>query len=283
MMARALVVLMGTLATAAADDEVTELPQQQTEHLQLLWREPADQQTVAALSAAAADMFTRVTAVMKVESAGPVTVVFAGPSEQPDGRRMAPFVDAEGRVWLFRFTPDPANHLNALDHELVHALRIDRKESADWFFEEGYAEFIALRANPSRAGFPWFDYPVTVVAGQWLADGEAIPLALLRDRHGELNGTCTAQAYALRAAFFDWLGREFGDDAVRAMAAERPAGAEGQYERHFGAPFGQLAQQWQESTLAAFESLPDAADQARAYRTQSPIQYQDVCREGVDF
>ena len=124
---------------------------------------------------------------------------------------------------------------------------------------------------------------MTVVAGQWLANGEAIPLALLRDRHGDLNGACTAQAYALRAAFFDWLGREFGDDAVRSMAGERPAGAEGQYEQHFGAPFGQLVLQWQESTQAAFESLPDAAEQASAYRTQSPIRYQRVCREGVDF
>ena len=280
MIARA--TMLAALLTTA-DTGAQAIPEAETEHLKLLWREPADEQVVAALSAAAEELHARVTKVMQVGESGPVTVVFAGPSEQPDGRRMAPFVDAEGRVWLFRFTPDPANHLNALDHELVHALRIDRKDTADWFFEEGYAEFVALRANPSRAGFPWFGYPVTVVAGQWLASGEAIPMTLLRERHAALNAACTAQAYALRAAFFDWLGNQFGDDDVRAMAGERPAGVGEQYEAHFGAPFEQLVQRWEMDTLAQFESLPDASEQARDYRTQSPIRYQGVCREGTDF
>ena len=248
-----------------------------SEHFDIEWRETYDADTRASLEAASDRMWSAVTSFIGESPDQKVRLVFGGPSEQPDGRRDYPRVDGNGTIYLFRFTDDPANHLNALDHELVHALRIDRRQRADWFFEEGFAEFVALRSNASREGFPWFGYPVELVAGQWVASGEDLDLVALRDRHRELNGACRAQAYALRSSFFTWLGDTYGDEIVLTAAAERPAGGNGSWVRHFGAPLATLAERWRTDLSAAFKALPDARASAAAYREQSPIRYQRVC------
>jgi hypothetical protein len=255
----------------------------ETEHLVLEWVDAPDSLEVEGVKAEASRLYASVAARLGEEPEGKVTIVLGGFAERPGGGREYPRVVAARRVLLFKFVPDYRNYFGALAHELVHVTRFDRRRTADWFFEEGFAEFVALRADTSLAGFPWFDFPVTVVAGQWLAAGEDIPLIELSKRHDELNQKCGAQGYALRASFFDWLGRTHGDDVVLRASREAHAGALEDYEKFFGKPFGQLEQDWRSAVLAEYEATPGAGALAQRFRRESPVKYQKVCLDGVDF
>jgi hypothetical protein len=212
-----------------------------------------------------------------------ITVVLEGPAEQEDGSRGYPRVDGWGRIHLYRFTDEPESYFGALAHEMTHVFRFSRRPHHDWFFEEGLAEFVARRVDPSTEGFPWYGYPPDLVAGQWLAANQAISLTTLRERHRELNLPCKAQSYALRGAFFDWLGRSFGDDAVLSMAQADRAGALEDYERVLGVPLEQLEERWRAELTARFAADEALAERGRRYRGESPVQYMSVCRAGKDF
>jgi hypothetical protein len=186
-------------------------------------------------------------------------------------------VDGRGRIHLYTFGPGIESYFSPLAHEMVHVFRIGRSPHHDWFTEEGFAEFVALRVDESLAGFPWYDYPVPVVAGQWIANDEAITLSAMRERHDELNLPCKLQTYSLRAAFFDYLGRTYGDRRVIELAQQQRAGADEDYERLFGKPFAKLEAEWRAALIAEYEAIPDAAEQARRYREESPAQYMPVC------
>lgn len=255
----------------------------ETDRLILEWSEPPEAGEAEAVKAEAERLFQLVTDLLDVRHEAKVTILLEGPAERPGGRRDYPRVDSGGRIHLFKFVPSYENYFGALAHEYVHALRINRLLIADWFFEEGLAEFVALRADPSLAGFPWFDFPVTVVAGQWIAGGEDIPLSTLRERHREVNLACRAQSYALRSSFFDWLGRTYGDQVVLEAAKKRPAGILEDYEKHFGRTFEQLEALWRESLLSDYRAIDGVDAIARKYREDSPIQYQRVCIAGEDF
>jgi len=205
-----------------------------------------------------------------------IVILLQGAAERPDGSRGYPRVDVWGRILLYRFGPTHHSYFSALAHEMVHVFRIDRRPHFDMFFEEGLAEMVALRVDDSREGFPWYGFPVDLVAGQWIARGKEIPLAELRERHEDLNLPCKAQAYALRSSFFDWLGRARGDEAVVAMASEKRAGRLEDYEKHFGADFDELAAAWREETLDAYRAIQNADDPTEEY-LRSPIRYMDVC------
>ena len=109
-----------------------------------------------------------------------IVVLLHGPAERPDGSQGYPRVDGEGRIHLCMFEPTYHGYFGALPHEMVHSFRIHRTPQHDWFFEEGYAELVALRAWKSPRSFPWYETPLEIAAGQWLARGEGIPLSLLR-------------------------------------------------------------------------------------------------------
>lgn len=250
----------------------------ETEDLILQWTESPDSTEIHAVAAEATRAFAQVATILGTEPGRKITIVLGGMAG-----RDYPRVDSWGRVLLFKFVPDYTNYYGALAHELVHAFRFDRVPTADWFFEEGLAEFVALRADSPLAGFPWFDHPVALVAGQWVAKGEDIPLATLRERHAELNQPCSAQSYALRASFFDWLGRKFGEELVIQAANETPAGGARMYAEQFGEPLEELASAWREELLADYRAIDDADAVAHRYRTVSPIQYQKVCVAGEDF
>ncbi len=208
-----------------------------------------------------------------------ITVILEGPAERPDGSWGRPHVDGLGRVHLYRYGPTHHDYQGAFAHELVHAMRIGRMPHHDWFFEEGLAEFLALRVDDDLRGFPWYGYPVDLVAGQWLDSGAAIPLATLRRDHRRVNGPCRAQAYALRSAFFDWLGRAHGDGPVLEMAHRARAGKLEDYSAIFGEPFEDLAADWHAALEESFREMENAAERARAYRKETPIQYMPVCDE----
>lgn len=222
-------------------------------------------------------IFEQVVALLGTGAPQPVVVLMNGPSERPDGSRGIPHVDLAGRVHLYRFGPTHHDYLSAFAHELVHVLRIGRMPHHDWFFEEGFAEFVALRINEDRRGFPWYGFPVEVVAGQWVVDGSDIPLALVRERHGTVNLPCKLQVYALRGAFFHDLGHRFGDAAVLELAAQERAGAVENYAAILGVGFDALVAEWREGLRNRFLSIADAADQVHRYRTESPARYQPLC------
>ena len=214
---------------------------------------------------------------------GKIDILLRGPAEGSDGRRGYPHVDKNGRVHLFRYGPTFHGYFGAVPHELVHSLRIHRQPHHDWFFEEGFAEFVALRVGKSMKGFPWYETPVVIAAGQWLVRDEAIPLTTLRERHREVSLPCKAQTYTLRSDFFDYLGRRFGDRAVLEMSRRPEAGRLEDYTAIFGFGLVDLEKAWREDLLARYRSVKDADAQARRYREETPIQYMGVCRAGTDF
>jgi hypothetical protein len=210
-------------------------------------------------------------------------ILLLGPAEVDGNRRGSPRVDSQGRIHLFRYGPTYHGYFGALPHEMVHSFRIQRAPYHDWFFEEGFAEFVALRVGKSMKGFPWYETPVTVAAGQWLDRGEDIPLRILREKHRDINMACRAQSYALRSSFFDWLGRTYGDETLLKLASRQKAGALEDYEALMGKPFDVLAVEWREAVTKAYNELSDADARAEDYRSRTPIQYMPVCRAGVDF
>lgn len=214
-------------------------------------------------------------------TANRILVLLNGPAQQPDGSWGTPKVDAYGRIHLYQYGPTYHDYVGAFAHELVHAMRMGRNRTNDWFFEEGLAEFIALRVDEPLRGFPWYDTPVIVVAGQWVAADEDIPLATLRENHKKINIPCKVQSYTLRSSFFDYLGREHGDDAVLKMAKKKDAGSADDYEEFFGAEFNTLVAEWRIDLLKSYEVIEDAEAQAKKYRTETPAQYMPVCdKEG---
>jgi hypothetical protein len=251
----------------------------ETEHLYIEWVDGTSDAEVSAAKVEGERFYVAVRDFLGQAPEGRIIIMLQGPSEQPDGRRLTPRVDGFGRIQLYKFDPSGQTYFGALPHEMVHAFRFDRHLTADWFFEEGFAEMVALRVDSSLAGFPWFDYPVAVVAGQWVANGEDIPLSDLRERHRELNGRCRAQAYSLRASFFCHLGDTHGDSLVIAMADQNPAGEPADYARFFTQDFAALETEWRAAALSAYEGIENAAELARRYRTESPVQYIPVCND----
>ncbi len=110
-----------------------------------------------------------------------------------------------------------------------------------------------------------------------------VPLSELREQHRDLNLPCRAQSYSLRSAFFDWLGRTFGDEVVIQAANAVPAGELSDYEKFFGRPFEELELDWRKALLAEYRAIPEVDELAKKYRLESPTQYQRVCSAGKDF
>lgn len=247
--------------------------QTETPHLRLVWVEETTEELRRRAGETAEALFHEVVSFVGQGPDGKPMVVLRGEARSGQGgARDYSHVDDDGVIHLFRFTPDVDNYFNAFPHELVHALRIGRKDAADWFFEEGFAEFVRLRIDDGTESFPWFGHPVAVVAAGHLVDGTDIPLQALRSRHAELNQPCRAQAYVLRASFFDWLGTRFGDGRVLAMSREANAGLDAHYLQHFGEQFDALAAAWVDDTVSSHD-----AGRFRAYRETTPIRFVPLC------
>ena len=92
-----------------------------------------------------------------------------------------------------------------------------------------------------------------------------------------------AQSYTLRASFFTYLRDQFGDAPVLAMAYGAERASVERYEAVFGNPFDTLVAAWRADLLAQFQDIPQAAEQADAYRTTTPVQNWRICQQGVDF
>ena len=103
------------------------------------------------------------------------------------------------------------------------------------------------------------------------------PLAKLREEHRAINLPCKAQSYALRSAFFHYLGRKYGDEAILRMGQREKAGALADYVEFLGSDLEALSREWEEEQAKAYAAIVDAEQQAARYRNESPIQYSPVC------
>jgi len=250
----------------------------ETEHLSMVWADDYDEEALERVKHLAEKLYGKTISFVKDEPTDKLVIIFRGRAGiGPDATRDYPTVGSDGVVSLFRFSDDIENYFHAFVHELVHALRIHRAESADWFFEEAFAEFVRLRVYDSLEGFPWFGFSPTVVASGHIVEGTAIPLETLRTNHSQLNIRCRAQAYVLRAAFFEWLGNHHGDDKILKMSQESIAGEVDQYEEYFGRPFQVLADDWKAAMREAYD-----ADPFKEYQTNTPIRHIPLCNLGSD-
>jgi hypothetical protein len=269
----ALTLSLLTAAAAHAGEIAAE-----TEHLRWLWNDDAMEAGSREIVQTRGEAtYRKVVEQLGVSREERTVVLMHGPAARPDGGWGIPHVDSVGRVHLYRFGPTHHDYLSAFAHELVHSFRADRLPHHDWFFEEGFAELVALRVNDSTRGFPWYGFPVDVVAGQWVAADLDLPMPMLRERHRELNLPCKLQVYALRGSFFDDLGRRFGDAALLEMASRERAGAREDYREALGGDLESLAREWRERLLSRWAAIEDAAAQAERYRTESPAKYQAMC------
>lgn len=268
-----------------ADDESEQaIHRVETEHLRIEWRTgQASPEAVERAQHEGEELYRAIHELLGHGTGSKVVILLEGPAQRSDGSWRYPHVDSWGRIHLYRFGPDPGHYFSALAHEMIHTFRIHRVPHHSWFFEEGLAEMVARRVDGSLSGFPWYGFSPTLVAGQWLESGEAIPLAMLRSNHRRLNLPCKAQSYSLRGSFFDWLGNAHGIDRLMAMANEPRAGTIEQYRRYFGKSFDSLVDSWKESLAAELDAIDDAEEQARRYRTETPVRSMNLCRRGEDF
>jgi len=263
--------------------DVSEDRVRRTEHLELRWAEGVPEAAVTAVADQGEMFYTAIRRLLGHGPARRIPVLLQGPAEPKDGTPPGyPRVDAFGRIHLYEFGGNASSYLSPLAHEMVHVFRFERRHDADWFFEEGFAELLALEVDPSLQGFPWYGMPVVVVAGQWFQSGEALPLEGLRENHERMNLPCKAQSYTLRSAFFQYLADDHGLSALIEMASRTPAGRSADYEEILGANFPTLEERWRQTLLREFESIDGAEELARRYREETPIRYMPVCAES-DF
>ncbi len=262
----------------------------ETKHLIIEWNQGTVSDEIESAKTEGETFYAAICDMLGYDPQNKITILLLGPAEQPDGSWKYPHVDPQGRINLFRFEASGRSYFSSLAHEMVHALRFDQQDrrtgwffEADWFFEEGFAEFVALRVDSSLGGFPWYDFPIVVAAGQWIVNGEDIPLEILREKHASLNRSCQAQSYSLRSAFFDHLGKTYGDDAVLQMAKQERAGELSDYRRFLHKDLHELVAEWREFLLREYNDMADVEELSRRYRQETPIQYQPVCKKGEEF
>ena len=193
-------------------------------------------------------------------------LVLAGHGQASDGSWRAPSVDDRGRVILLRYGDSIQSYSQEITHELVHAFR---RHSGHWlsgFIEEGFAEVVAMAADPDDNGFPRYGYPLTIVAGHLVARNEHLPLGLIRAQHAELNRRCQLQAYVERASFFEYLTKIASLDALVRFVSGPAEPTNDDYAAFFGGGFTALVDTWEANLFSDYRQIPDAEGTADRYR-----------------
>lgn len=279
-----IIVIFATGMVSAAFAQTTDANRAWTEHLIIEWKEGAvGDEGLEAAKTLGEKFYAVIRNILGYDANGKIMIILEGPAEQPDGTWGYPHVDSFGRIHLYQFGPTYDSYFSALAHEMVHVFRFNRKPHHDWFFEEGFAEFVALRVDPSLQGFPWYDTAIVVAAGQWLGTSEEIPLQALREKHRALNLPCKAQSYTLRSHFFVYLGDTYGDETVLKLSQQERAGELSDYHEFFGKDFDTLVAEWREALLAVYKATENVEELSRRYREDTPMQYMPVCQKGEEF
>lgn len=194
-------------------------------------------------------------------------------------------VDGQGTVHIHRYADPEIGYFSSLAHELTHAFRYDHWQNvAPWpamsFYEEGFAEFVALRADPGKRGFPLFGHSEDVVAGHWVVSGDGLPPSLLRERP-DLNTPCEHQAYPMRSSWFSYIDDVYGRQAVVEIAYATSAATSAAVVDALGVSLSELDAAWAAWLVDRYAAIPNADELADAYRNR--IGSSSVCVEGVDY
>jgi len=176
-------------------------------------------------------------------------------------------------------------YLSRLEHDLVHAFRLDwqrrrRRDPGYGFVEEGFAELMAIRLEPETLPFPYYGVPMPVV-GQWLIMNEAPPLDSLLQCHAWLNLHGLLQSYALRGSFFLYLSETFGQAAVLRLAYSEEQLTPALFAHVFGRDFDALAADWRAQAIQQFWAVDKAQELAQTYGQKTRNIY--VCQPGTDY
>ena len=197
-------------------------------------------------------------------------------------------VDEQGRILLCRASAQEGGYYAVFAHELTHALRYEywgRYGTWAWpsfgYFEDGFAEFVAVSVDPDKTGFPFYGYPEDVVAGYWVVSGQAIPNEILRPRNQEINSPCQFQAYPQRASWFRYIDETFGRAAVLAVAYSDAEVTSTVALSLLGVGLAEVDSGWEQWVSARYAAIADADGIAQQYRRRVPSS--SVCVEGVDY
>ena len=191
-----------------------------------------------------------------------------------DLRNQAPFVDGEGTIQLWRYSPEEGGYGAMFAHEIVHAIAFDSAVEAgalEWpdlgFYSEGWAEYAALLVDPGKTGFPLYGFDEDVVAGHWVAHG-GLSLAALRAAHAELNRRCELQAYIMRASWFRHIDEVLGREVLLDLVAAREGWAREAVEAVLGMSLDEVDADWRAWVSARYAAHPNADAEAEAYRAR---------------
>ena len=220
---------------------------------------------------------------------GKITILLEG--DRRSSQDTIAWVDEDG-IHLSRVSGRDGGYWGFFDHELVHAFRAsyiaeDRKQRWPYFMfiEEGIAEYLALEMNHERQVFSTFGLPLDVVAGYWVTAGRDIPMSDLRERHAELTGRCSAQAFSQRASWFSHIEQVYGWDKALEVAYMEVVPTSEAIEALLGIGYDALDAQWRAWAADRYADIPRADEVAATYRerlTGSDLRLR-VCRAGVDY
>lgn len=209
----------------------------------------------------------------------------------PNGAPNYPNVDdSTGVITLYKFPGPGEAYLQGLPHEIVHAFRIDmirhHERLGDFFkgylfIEEAFAEYISTKIEPNNISFPRYGIPLDVAAGYWIARKQDIPIEILFDHH-QLNATCVAQAYPLRASFFQFLAQQYGEKRLFELAYARNAITKEIFDRIFGKNLQQLSSDWKSWAMTKFMETPDKNKKLQEF-CMTDMPYFPVCSIGQSW
>jgi len=198
-----------------------------------------------------------------------------------------PYVDFEG-IHLFRYSKKEGGYLALLAHEIVHTFNgkwFAQMEAWAWptykFFDEGFAEFIAQKVDPSKQGFPFYGYPEDVVVGSLVASGNYIPFDTLRKHHDALNQKCNLQTYPQRASWFTHLDERFGREAVFAIVFPSEEPTSEVVKDLAGISLVELDNMWETWIISRFEKIANREGISAAYLNR--VSWYKPCIAGRDY
>jgi len=269
-------------------------PRLESNHISVTWEEAHTSRAEATTVLKAAESFFNQTETFFGKDFTPkdkLVVSLEGNSQAPDGNKRRPYVDLlKGWVHLYRFKEDSFAYQTGLSHELVHAFRFAHLKrygaepsSAFTFLEEGLAEYVSNVIEGKKSVFPNYSYELDVIAGQWIAADEDLPLSILVRSESELGQRCFAQAYSQRPSFIRYLDERFGRPALIKMAYAEDIKSDESFKKYFGKEFTELSAEWKASALSSYLTKDPKKLLGRQWRTSTKIAQMYICKRGVDW
>ena len=141
---------------------------------------------------------------------------------------------------------------------------------------------MSIQTAPKFKGFVRYGFPLEIVVGFLIEDQKEIPLGILFDRH-ELNPKCVAQAYPLRASFFQYLFETYGQEKVFQLAYYEKTISKDLFSDIFTKSFDSLLVEWRRYALEKYNNYPENKKLKKAYLETTPISRFQFCKVGTDW